>query len=311
MTNSFSFADLLNEAKSASFDVLPDGMYDVEIAEANPVAASTGKPMVKVRLKVLTGPHAGTTIFDQHTLSVDNPKALAMFFRKMSALGLGEQFFATLPSHGTPEQIMTPVAQAMLGRRARVSVTSEPWPKGQTEQRQNRVGMYSAASGQTQGGAPGLPGLPGLPSALPTAPAGLPTAAAPIATPAAAPSAVPAPIPAPIPAPAPVAAPPAPAPIPAPVAAPTPAPAALPVAEPAPASAPIPVPAPVQPAPVPVPAPAPAPIEPPAPQPQSVAPPLQAPIIPAPTPVAVSQPTAPPVAEAAPVAAPAPPPLPF
>lgn len=86
---------LLKEAQSAG-QALPDGDYPFIVDEANAQAASTGSPMVVCKLRILEGPHAGKKIRNNFVLTVDNPQALAIFFRHMAALGIPADFFAQL-----------------------------------------------------------------------------------------------------------------------------------------------------------------------------------------------------------------------
>lgn len=281
----FDFNTLMATAKSASFEALPAGDYDAECISADAVTSSTGKPMIKCKFEVLTGPHAKRKFFNQFVVSTESEVALAMFFRHMKAFGLDESFFAAVGQGG-----LAPVATSLLGRRAKFTLGIRKW---QDEDR-NEVkavkplagGIAAAPGGLPGAGAPGLPGLPS--SAAPATPA---PAVAPVTqptTPAVAPQpAVATPVP-------PVAAPPeAPA---TPAAVAEPAPPVQPVQPPVqPVEAPAPVQAPVQPEPVAPPA---APVAPPA-QPAD-----PQPADPQPTPPADQ------VSAAAPAVQP-PPPMPF
>lgn len=277
----FDFNTLMQTAKSASFDPLPVGDYDAECISADAVTSSTGKPMIKCKFEVITGPHAKRKFFNQYVLSIENEVALAMFFRQMKAFGLDENFFTAVGAQG-----LAPVAQSMLGRRAKFTLGIRKW---QDEDRNEVTSTKPLAGGVAAGpgglpgsGAPSLPGLPtsnGLPTSAPAAVVQptLPTQPTAPTPPAVAQPSVVQPVQPPA-----AVAPPVP-----------PAPAA--VAQPAPVAPPQP---PVQP--VEVPAPVQAPVQPPVQQP------VAAPAQPEPQPV-------PPVEQAA-VAAPVvspPPPMPF
>lgn len=167
----FDFNSLIAQAKSASFDALPKGDYDAECISAEAVKASTGKPMLKCKFRVLTGPHAKRQFFNQFVLVVDNPQALAMFFRNMKAFGLDEGYFGQIGAQG-----LVPVAQALLGRQARFSLDIRPY-MGEDRNEVKAVKPLQGGVVQAAGGLPGG-GLPGVPAGLPTA------AAAPVTPPA-------------------------------------------------------------------------------------------------------------------------------
>jgi hypothetical protein len=162
------FNKAIQDAKGASFEALPVGDYDVEVTKSEAVTSSTGKPMVKVTMKVVTGPYERRPVSNQFVLSTDNPMAMAIFFRHMKAFGLTEEWFASLGVAGSLE----PVATALVGRRVRITVGHREW-QGETRNEVKGVKPYT--------GAPPAPAQPG--PAGPTAglaalprPAGGPTA---------------------------------------------------------------------------------------------------------------------------------------
>ena len=182
--STLNWGDLVKEAGevSAGYDALPDGDYDLVITEATAKVSQSGKTMFAVKAQVQHGAHAKRLIWDNLVITPDNAAALGMFFRKMSAIGLGREFFATNPSNAQIES-------AMQGRAFRAQVGSRTWQG----QKKNEIKMYYPAAGGP------------VPGAAPVA------AAAPAPAPAAAPAPAPAPAPVAAAAPAPetVAAPPA------------------------------------------------------------------------------------------------------
>jgi len=172
------FGKALRDAKTASYEALPIGDYDVEVAVSDSIRASTGKPMIKVQLKVLTGPYQGRQVFNNFVFSAESPQAMAMFFRHMRAFGLTEEFFASLGSNGS----MDAVATALLNRRAKITLGQREW-QGETRNEVKGVKPYT--------GAPGAP-VAGPVGPQPTPP---PMMAPPVAPPA---SPQPAPMPAPV-----------------------------------------------------------------------------------------------------------------
>lgn len=212
MTAPINFGELLDSA-GGGFEPIPKADYDVSVSSAEAAQSSTGKLMFKIVYKIVGGPYNGRTIYNNITLTTDNPNALRMFFMNMKAMGLDESFFATSPAPSV-------VADALVGHSCRVTIDHREW---QGQVRENVKSLKPST-----GGAGAVPAVAGLPAA--------PPAAAPVATPAA-----PAPA-APAPAVAPPAAPPAPpaAPvIPEPVAPAAPEPEVAPPAPPAPEPEPV------------------------------------------------------------------------
>lgn len=171
--SSLNWGDLVKEAGDVgSYDPLPDGDYDLTIIEATAKVSQSGKTMFAVKAQVQTGAHAKRLVWDNLVVSTDNPTALGIFFRKMNALGLNKDFFATSPSNAQIEQ-------ALKGRSFRAQVGSRTWQG----QKKNEIKAYYSVVGAT---------------ASPAAPV---AAAAPAPAPAPVPAAAPAPAPAPAAAP--------------------------------------------------------------------------------------------------------------
>lgn len=182
MTSS-SWADLIKDASAsgASFEPLPDGIYDLKVVEASTATTAKGKTMYKVKAEVQTGPHARRLLWDNLVVSPESPNAMAFFFRKLKAIGLGHEFFATEPTDAA-------IVAALSGRQFRGKVGSRTY----NEKTSNEIQEYLPA---TQGGLPAGAVAPGVPA--PAAPAQAPAAppAAAPAAPAPAPQAAPQPFP--------------------------------------------------------------------------------------------------------------------
>jgi len=154
---------------------IPEGIYDVEVESTTPTTSSTGKPMIKITYRVVSGPHATRQIFTQIVLSPDSAFALAIFFRQMDALGLTSDFFATKPS-------IEQVAEAMRLRRVQIEVGIRPFQGVDRNEVKNIIGAQTgplAGMPMPTGGpgnfGPPLPGsgtTPGGPPApvIPTTP---------------------------------------------------------------------------------------------------------------------------------------------
>lgn len=83
-------------------------------AEAT-VAASSQAPMIKVKFKIVNGPHEGVKIPHNFVISPTSRFALTRFFNSMDALGLDERFIDTCTN--TAE-----IARALVGRTALLTV---------------------------------------------------------------------------------------------------------------------------------------------------------------------------------------------
>lgn len=153
------FSKALQDAKSASFEALPNGDYNVEVVKADAVTASTGRPMIKCKMKVIDGGYQNRPVMTQFVLSIDNPNALAMFFRNMKGFGLDENFFAQMGAGGQ----LDPVAAALVGRRAQVTLGTRKW-QGEDRNEVTGIKPYTGAPGTVVG----VPGAPGPITGIPT-----------------------------------------------------------------------------------------------------------------------------------------------
>lgn len=166
----FNFSDLQKVAKEAGYDLVPDGEYEAWIdGKVTLKKSGNGKDMWSFAWKIDDGPTKGK-VFDQFVLSPDSAPALAFFFRKMTALGLDEEYFAKNPAF---EQ----VAKDMEGRRALITVGKREW-QGQDRNQVNAVKKsklgdekVASTSAKTNGVPSGLSKAPsnGAPSGLPKA----------------------------------------------------------------------------------------------------------------------------------------------
>lgn len=99
---STNWLDLLNEAKqnggSQDFGPIPGGEYHLKVLEAETRQTQNGKTKYTIKAQVQAGPHAGRLVWDDLIVSPESAGAMGFFFRKMAALGLGKEFFATGPS---------------------------------------------------------------------------------------------------------------------------------------------------------------------------------------------------------------------
>lgn len=211
--------DELIKNSAGSFDPLPNGDYDVVCVDAQPAQSTTGKAMIKAKFKVQGGPHDGRHLWNQFTISPENPNALSFFFQHMKVLGMDNSFFAQLPpvnaDLGANDPSLQYIASNMLNRAARVTVNQRAYA-GQMRNNitalKSVLGPIGAGTVAPQMAAPGIPAAtPQVAVPQPQAPAQVPQMQVPQAAPVLAPT--PAPAPAPVAAPQPVAPPAPPAPV--------------------------------------------------------------------------------------------------
>lgn len=185
-----TFGDILKqaEASGATFEVLEAGEYVAKIIESDYQTSANGKPQIKTRWEVVSGPKAGFKgLWNYFTLTVDNPNAMAIFYRQMTALGITNEFMATL-AQATPEIAMKQIASALNGRTAKIKVKVDTeWNNNKIE-RINPVPPEFSVTGSPGAGSP-FPGS--APASTAQAPAS-PPAPAPVAPEASAPVAAPA-----------------------------------------------------------------------------------------------------------------------
>lgn len=123
------------------------GDFPVVITAAVASTSSTGKPMIKTTLKIESGQFAGRTLFNNFNVTADNPNAMRIFFGQMSVLGLGNPFWNSNPT-------LQQVADALVGRRAIVTLETRQWQGSDREQ----VANWKSAVGGPGGGGQGTLG---------------------------------------------------------------------------------------------------------------------------------------------------------
>lgn len=102
------------------------GEFPVVVTASTAVQSSTGKPMIKVTLKIESGQYAGRSLYSQFVVSADSPNAMRMFFSHMGVLGLTAAFFERNPT-------MDEVAAALENRRATAVVAPRTWQGAERE----------------------------------------------------------------------------------------------------------------------------------------------------------------------------------
>jgi hypothetical protein len=177
---------------------VPDGWYNVMITQGENKATKSGTGgLAELGMKILDGDHAGKMLFDRLNLWNQNPVAVEIAQKQLSAIchAIGVYQVNNL--------------QQLFGKplMARVVKTppTEKYDAGNEVKSYDKVGSHPTASGSTNGATAPTNAAPASPpwAAAQPAPAPVP------------PTPAPAPAPAPEPAPAPTFTPPAPAPAPA------------------------------------------------------------------------------------------------
>lgn len=161
-----TWGELMANAKKAA-EPVAETDHNIKIVNSEATRASTGSLMFKYSAEIQDGPDVKRKLYGNLVVSPDNGTALAIFFRNMAALGLGDEFFAANPS---PEA----VASAMMNRTARVHVKHKTWQgvvRGEIDR------WYAPGEGGLSLG-PAGPVAPGTVTGM--APAPLPTGATPL-----------------------------------------------------------------------------------------------------------------------------------
>jgi len=155
MTNSVNWADVIEEAKSGgggSFELIPDGDYDLRATDVTASTTQNGKAMYTIEATIEGGPHNSRKVWDRLIVSPENGRAMGFFFRKMAALGAPVQFFQNSP---TDDQIVNQIkGNAFRGKIGKGKEFNNKIPNEIKE-------YYPAATGLTgppaQGGFPPAP----------------------------------------------------------------------------------------------------------------------------------------------------------
>ncbi len=155
------------QKEAATAGVMPDGDYNVMVYEATATKSSNGKPMIKVKARVIDGPKKDKPVYTQFVVSAENGIALRIFFQHMAAFGLDSNFFGQNPP-------MDVVAKNLMNRGATFTLGTREW---QGADRNEVNGVKALPSG-----GPIVPGLVVTPPVV-GGPAGSPMATLTAATP--------------------------------------------------------------------------------------------------------------------------------
>lgn len=163
---------LQQEAKSAA--ALPDGEYNAFVLDTEATKSSNGKPMIRVRFRIVDGPAKDRAVRTQFVISPESPVALRIFFQHMETIGLGADFFASNPP-------LANVAGQLKGKYVTLILGTRPWQGNDV----NEVKGYKPYAGATTANPLAGASVNTTPSPLsaPPSPLTAPPAPAPVATP--------------------------------------------------------------------------------------------------------------------------------
>lgn len=126
--------DASTVAPSTPFELLPAGWFNVVIVESEAVPTKkAGGEMLKLTMEVMDGPYQGQKIFDRLNLVNENPKAVELAYRTLSAI-----------CHATGRIQIQNVAElhgAPMMAKLRISAPTEQYDSG------NEVKAYKALDG--------------------------------------------------------------------------------------------------------------------------------------------------------------------
>lgn len=174
MTNPIDWNRVIKETEEGT-KVIPAGEYRIRVTEAERKVAGTGADMIKTTIKLEDPPYEGRAVTTNLVFTYDNPIAMKMLFRRLSALGITSEWLAE--SGATIDQI----AAAIKGRSCVAKLNVRKWNK----EDRNDVEMFLDGVGS---GIPSAPSVAGGPSDAPPAPDLSSMEPGPAAAPSAAPS---------------------------------------------------------------------------------------------------------------------------
>lgn len=117
--------DLVNQAEEAGKPPAP-GEKILRVEEAKASQSQSGKPMIRLRYRIVGGPDDGKVVFDQLVISPDNPNALNITFNTMRhCFGIDPGTFRGMP--------FDQVVQLFVGKTVTGVVTTDREWNGQKQ----------------------------------------------------------------------------------------------------------------------------------------------------------------------------------
>ena len=103
------------EEGGGTWEPIPEGEYDLKVADAEQRLTQSQKNMYVIKAEVLDGPYAGRIIWHNFVVSDDNKRAMFHFFKNMSALGIEKDFFRNNPTNDS-------IVNVLKGRQFKAEV---------------------------------------------------------------------------------------------------------------------------------------------------------------------------------------------
>jgi hypothetical protein len=120
-TENVNWGALIADSEDA-FALVPKGKYTVRVKKAEATTSGNGKLMYKLTLEIINGPKTGSTLWTNVVLTVDNPKAVFMFFVNLQALGISKEYLKQ-----DPAPVPATVAAKMVNAVIEIEVDHKPW----------------------------------------------------------------------------------------------------------------------------------------------------------------------------------------
>lgn len=166
--STLNWAELIKSAGdvSSNYEALPDGEYDLTVVEATAKVTTSGKTMFSLKTQVNGGPYNNRLVWDNLVISPENQKALGIFFAKMGALGIPQDYFMRVPTPTNGE-----IESVLVGRKFRGTVGSRIY----NGNKRNEIRRYHSSGQQTntpvapQGAVAAAPQTPAAPPPPPPA----------------------------------------------------------------------------------------------------------------------------------------------
>lgn len=168
--STLNWAELIKSAGdvSSNYEALPDGEYDLTVIEATAKVTTSGKTMFSLKTQVTGGPYNNRLVWDNLVISPENENALKIFFAKMAALGIPQDYFMRVPTPTNGE-----IELVLVGRKFRGSVGSRVY----NGKKSNEIRRYHSVA---QGATPQAAAAPSGPVGAATPPPPPPPPAGPV-----------------------------------------------------------------------------------------------------------------------------------
>ncbi len=142
-----SWAEIIEDAESG-FELIPPSTYEWQIVAANAGETSTGKPRIRTKCNVLSGPNAGKSAWKDLVFEAGNAGLMGIRVQELEALGINPSDY-----QGTLEQVVEQLAPALVNRTFKAPLTHRQW--GGTTR--NEIGIFQKLQSGASPTAPTAP----------------------------------------------------------------------------------------------------------------------------------------------------------